>query len=87
MKYMINRKIRIPEDIGVVGFDNIQLANIYEPGITTISIPVKPMCREAVKQLINMIEKKEKKKHTVIFKNELVVRRSTDNGTAIEYEM
>jgi len=37
--------------------------------------------------LINMIEKKTKKKHTMVFKNELVVRRSTDSSAAIEYEM
>lgn len=78
MKYMISKKVRIPDDIGVVGFDNTQIANIYEPGITTISIPVKPMSREVVKQLINIIEKKEIKKHTTVFKNELIVRRSTD---------
>lgn len=86
MKYIMNRGIRIPEDMKVVGFDNIQLAGIYRPGISTIELPVEEMCREAVDMLINEIEKTDTGKHTVIFKNELIVRGSTDKNSVIDFE-
>ncbi len=86
MKYIMNRGIRIPEDMKVVGFDNIQLAGIYQPGISTIELPVKEMCKEAVNMLIGAIEKTDTEKHTVIFKNDLIVRGSTDKNSAIDFE-
>jgi len=87
MKYYMNRGIRIPEQIKVVGFDNVQLASIYQPGISTVMLPVKQMCKEAVNMLIKAIEKEDTKKHTVVFKNELIVRGSTDKNSAIDFEI
>lgn len=87
MKYIVKRGVRIPEDMKVVGFDNIQLASVYQPGISTIKLPVKQMCKEAVNMLIQAIEKEDTQKHTIIFKNELIVRGSTDKNSTIDFEI
>ncbi len=86
MKYMLNRGVRIPEELKVIGFDNVQISSVYQPGISTIALPVKEMCSQAVNMLIDEIENKSSEKRTVLFKNELIVRSSTDKNSPIEYE-
>lgn len=50
------RGYRIPEDIAIVGFDNISESRIIEPALTTIDIPRKFMGLTAARQLIWQIE-------------------------------
>ncbi len=48
--------LRVPDDISVTGFDDMELARIIEPGLTTIHVPHREMGRKAAAELINMIE-------------------------------
>lgn len=50
------RKYRIPEDIAIVGFDNIPESRIIEPALTTIDIPRRFMGQTAAHQLICQID-------------------------------
>ena len=77
MKHMMSHGIRIPEEFGVVGFDDVPLAAVYEPGISTISVPLGDMCREAVNMLADKIEKKDSVKRVVVFDTKLLARNST----------
>ncbi len=47
---------RVPEDIAVVGFDNQPLAELVEPGITTIEQPTKVMGIRAMQLMMDMID-------------------------------
>ena len=86
MKCMMNKEIKIPDQIKVMGFDNVRISSMYQPGISTIMLPVNEMCMQAVDMLTNAIEKKDERKHTKVFKNELIVRGSTDKNSTIEFE-
>lgn len=55
MKAFKLRGCRIPEDIAVIGFDNISEGRIIEPSLTSISIPRLYMAQLAVKKLIDSI--------------------------------
>lgn len=55
MKAFKLRGYRLPEDIGVIGFDNISEARIVEPSLTTVSIPRHYMGQTAARQLIASI--------------------------------
>ncbi|MBP3415859.1 MAG: LacI family DNA-binding transcriptional regulator [Spirochaetaceae bacterium] len=48
--------IRIPDDISIMGFDNIDMAQFVKPSLTTISVPIWELGRLAVKVLIDRIE-------------------------------
>lgn len=48
--------LRVPEDIQLVGFDDVLLARLTSPTITTIRQPVKEMARLAIDELIDQIE-------------------------------
>ena len=45
--------IRVPEDIKLVGFDDVNVASLTTPGLTTIRQPVKEMAEAAVKTLVS----------------------------------
>ena len=34
-----DKNLRIPEDVAIVGFDNIRMSNLVEPRLTTVEIP------------------------------------------------
>jgi LacI family transcriptional regulator len=55
IKALQARHIRVPEDIPVIGFDNIREGQIVEPALTTIDIPRLFMGQTAVRQLIRQI--------------------------------
>ncbi len=48
------RRIRVPEDLSVVGYDDIPLARWVSPGLTTVHQPLKQMAVEAAKLVLQM---------------------------------
>jgi len=51
--------LKIPDDISVMGFDNLDWSEHVTPPLTTIDLPAKKMGISVVKQLINNLEKSE----------------------------
>ena len=78
--------LSIAEDISVVGFDDIQLAQLVSPQLTTIRQPIYEMGKEATNMLIKLIDGKRIRKKTKKFSPELIIRESTRrrNGKTIE---
>ena len=48
--------IRIPEDVSVVGFDDLPFAAISSPPLTTLRVPKQEIGRAAVRRLRDMIQ-------------------------------
>lgn len=69
--------LRVPEDISVVGFDDVPLAVFSKPMLTTIRQPLEQMGRLAAKTLIERIETGADGPPQIVIEPELVVRRST----------
>lgn len=63
IRAIIDMGKRVPEDISVVGFDGIEIANYYNPRITTLVQPTSKISALSVRLLINMIEKKAQSSH------------------------
>ena len=68
---------RVPEDISVVGFDDVPLAVFSNPALTTIRQPLQQMGQIAAKTLIDQIEGKAKFQAEIVIEPELIVRAST----------
>ena len=71
-------KIRIPEDIKLVGFDDVDISQLTTPRITTVHQPIKEMARlsiELINAKYNNIEVNEK----TILSIKLIIRESTVN--------
>ncbi|MHB1936740.1 MAG: LacI family DNA-binding transcriptional regulator [Acidobacteriaceae bacterium] len=57
MRAMVERGIRIPEDVSILGFDNIEMSQITSPPLTTIDQPKYETGRAAVEMLLGMMAK------------------------------
>ena len=73
-KVLCRRGIRVPEDIQLVGYDNISLAHLMTPELTTVAQPIEKMGVKAVKMLIR---KETKGYKEYIFSPELISRETT----------
>ena len=69
--------LRVPEDISLVGFDDIPFAAYCDPPLTTISQPAEAFGQRAVEMLIALIEKKPLAERHVVLPFELTLRQST----------
>lgn len=71
------RGIRVPEDVAVSGYDDIESASYMEPSITTISVARHEIGKAAVRLLQKYIDDSEASSETVCIENKLIVREST----------
>jgi DNA-binding LacI/PurR family transcriptional regulator len=68
---------RVPQDISVVGFDDIPAAAFHYPSLTTVRQPLHKMGETAVEILISRIEDRKEWPREISVQPELVVREST----------
>jgi len=68
--------IKVPDEFGIIGFDNIINCLYTEPGLTSIDQPLEDMGKKAIELLIERIKNPDKRIEKVIFDVELVIRGS-----------
>lgn len=66
-----------PEDVSVVGFDDLPLASFFQPPLTTIAQPKGSIGRQAVELLVDILRGAGEPTRQITLPHELVVRRST----------
>lgn len=66
----------VPEDLSVVGFDDIKFASIFEPALTTIAQPAFEMGEKAMQLLLKLINNDELEKNQFMLADKLIVRDS-----------
>jgi LacI family transcriptional regulator len=69
--------VRVPEEISVVGIDNIAFASLARPSLTTINVPREELGLTAYRALEKMMQLKRHKGAEYTLETELVVRKST----------
>ena len=69
--------LRIPQDVSVVGFDDISLASFSIPALTTVRQPLLKMGRNAAQTLLDRIEDRAPFVSEIAVEPELVIRSST----------
>ena len=69
---------KVPEDIMIAGFDNIDISIMTTPSITTVNQPKHDMGFMACTQLLSMIANPKKETQKLILDTELVLRESTN---------
>ena len=74
IKCLRNAGKRVPEDVSVVGFDNIPAASYFNPSLTTVHQDTIAAGEQLVDQLVGMI--KGEKRESQLLQPSLVVRRS-----------
>ncbi|KHF40896.1 LacI family DNA-binding transcriptional regulator [Halalkalibacter okhensis] len=69
--------LSVPNDLAVVGFDNIKMSTVFEPNITTIDQPKFAIGKKAMELLLHLIKGEPMKKKKFVMKDELIIREST----------
>ncbi|MDT0213876.1 LacI family DNA-binding transcriptional regulator [Rothia sp. ARF10] len=67
----------VPDDVSVIGFDNILLAEVLEPELTTVASPLRQQGETAVRNLVAMAGGAHTSREPTVMPVKLVVRRST----------
>lgn len=68
--------LRVPQDIAVVGYDDIPVASAFTPSLTTVRQPVEKMGNEAFVMALEAMQGKLKEPKNLVFEPELIVRES-----------
>ena len=71
--------LRIPEDVGVMGYDGIDIGAMVDPALSTVSIAKRRLGVEAVDILVQVLENEEKGAlaRQVTLPPEVIIREST----------
>jgi DNA-binding LacI/PurR family transcriptional regulator len=76
LRQLHRRKISVPEDISLVGFDDLFIASYMQPPLTTLRQPCRLMGRLAMESLLKLVSG-ESSSHVINVPAELIVREST----------
>jgi len=77
MKYLLENGRSIPRDVSVMGMDDISLARMITPSLTTVIQPFSEICEEAVDLLLRQKNNDGSRTEKVVIKPDFVVREST----------
>lgn len=74
--------VRIPEDLSVIGFDNMEICKLLDPPLSTMSLPIQAMATLCAQQIIDMIKNDEVESavpaNIIRLPCELVIRQSVE---------
>jgi LacI family transcriptional regulator len=71
-----NRGLRVPDDVSIIGFDDIPQAELIRPALTTINQPLEKMGRVATQMLLDLLRQPEKKANRIELPTQLIIRDS-----------
>ena len=74
IKAIKERGLKIPGDIGVVGYDNILFSSLVSPPLTTVNLKKDELGRACVRLLLSKINGHRKKNKKIVLDVDLIVR-------------
>lgn len=69
--------LRVPDDISIVGVDDIEVSEYLNPPITTVRQPLREMARAGIDLLLTLIGDEQPETQNVVLEPTLIVRQST----------
>lgn len=76
INYFLRNGVRVPEDVRVVGFDDLPTNQYLPVPLTTIRQPVNALAKESVRTMLNRIEDPKMAARDILVKTDLIVRES-----------
>jgi len=83
IKEICRKGLSVPNDISVIGFDDISVSSHIMPALTTISVPVQEIAKQAIEMLTRLLDGEEPENRHLTLPCQLVLREScaeNDNG-------
>ena len=76
MKALREHAIRIPEDVAIVGYNDIDICNFVSPTLTSITISAEKMGEESARLLLALMNKQSVSRQPLTIPTALVIRES-----------
>ena len=76
IKRLREEKIKIPQDIALIGYDNVPFSSVISPSLTTLNQPIKTMSVQGADTLIKIINKDENINNRIMLEPSIVIRES-----------
>jgi LacI family transcriptional regulator len=76
MDEAFKQKIDIPADLSLVGYDDINMASLSKPQLTTVRQPIEEIGKTAFKMCVDMINNGNMEPRTIILEPQLIIRGS-----------
>lgn len=70
------RGLRVPQDIALVGFDDVPLSEYIDPPLTTLRLPAYQLGQGAANLLVRLIRKESIENFQILLKTKLIIRES-----------
>jgi LacI family purine nucleotide synthesis repressor len=77
--------LRVPQDISLIGYDNVRNARYFSPALTTIHQPKDSLGEAAFNMLLDRIVNKREESQSIEVHPRLVERRSVADGPFVDY--
>ena len=77
--------LRVPQDISVIGYDNVRNARYFTPALTTVHQPKAQLGEKALEMLLDRITSKREVSQTIEVHPTLIERRSVGDGPFRDY--
>lgn len=77
MKALRELGYKVPEDVEIIGFDNIELSSMIDPPLTTVQQPTLEMGKKAIEFLLSLIEGKTLRNRYIRLQPKLIFRYTT----------
>jgi len=74
---LIQNRIKVPDDIGVMGFTETKIANLVSPKLSSVKQPTFEMGKAAAEMLMKLINNEEIASDTIILNGSLNIRESS----------
>ena len=71
--------VAVPEDVSVIGFDNIELAAVISPALTTVAQPIEEIAEIATQRLLKRIESRDGEVKRIVLEPRLIIRETCKN--------
>jgi LacI family transcriptional regulator len=69
--------LKVPDDVAIVGYDNVSIARWYDPPLTTVDQPRYQMGERAMQELLKRFENPSAPAEVVEFETSLIIRHSS----------
>jgi LacI family transcriptional regulator len=74
---LLTRRIRVPADVAVAGFDNLPIGSSFSMGVTTYALALEDLCRQALRTMRTRLQEPGQQPVKVVVPGKLIIREST----------